>query len=212
MTNCFDMTDSIFGESCAMYLALARLNHSCCPNVQQTHYPDTTEEVLYASRDIKTGDEINDCYIDLRQSKASRQSELWEYYRFRCSCEGCCFPPKLDNSNALSLSMDDNMRMKASQLIDTIISLVEEDEISNAFEVAKQSVSLLEDERFMKWSIRYIAEFCMYVYQIGLNSSINKKKEAQKYLHKAHQLNILLQGTRSPDSRKTSILLEQLLH
>ena len=34
MTNCFDMTDSIYGESCAMYLALARLNHSCCPNVQ----------------------------------------------------------------------------------------------------------------------------------------------------------------------------------
>ena len=34
MTNCFDMTESIYGESCAMYLALARLNHSCCPNVQ----------------------------------------------------------------------------------------------------------------------------------------------------------------------------------
>jgi hypothetical protein len=46
-----------------MYLALARLNHSCTPNVQQTHMPDTTEEALFACRDIKRGEEINDCYI-----------------------------------------------------------------------------------------------------------------------------------------------------
>ena len=93
MTNCFDMTDSIYGESCAMYLALARLNHSCCPNVQQTHYPDTTEEYLFAVRDINIGDEINDCYIELRQSKAERRASLLEFYRFECFCPGCCLPP-----------------------------------------------------------------------------------------------------------------------
>eukprot|EP01033_Poteriospumella_lacustris_P006923 gene6923-4989_t len=85
MTNCFDMTDSIYGTCCAMYLALARLNHSCCPNAQQTHIPTTTEEVLFAARDIAEGEEINDCYIDLRQNRSHRRHELQEYYRFHCT-------------------------------------------------------------------------------------------------------------------------------
>jgi hypothetical protein len=45
MTNCFDMTDSPNGTACAMYLAIARLNHSCYPNAQQTHCPDSGAEV-----------------------------------------------------------------------------------------------------------------------------------------------------------------------
>lgn len=89
MTNCFDMTDSVHGVSCAMYLALARLNHSCVPNVQQTHLPETTEEVVYASRDIAVGEEMNDCYIDLRQARSGRRKELLEYYRFFCTCAAC---------------------------------------------------------------------------------------------------------------------------
>ncbi len=89
MTNCFDMTDSIFGEACAMYLALARLNHSCTPNVQQTHNAETTEEVLYAARDIAKGEELNDCYIDLRQTRAARRAALLEHYRFLCECSAC---------------------------------------------------------------------------------------------------------------------------
>ena len=52
LTNSFDMVDAPYGKSCAMYCAIARLNHSCVPNVQQTHLPETSEEVLYASRAI----------------------------------------------------------------------------------------------------------------------------------------------------------------
>jgi hypothetical protein len=45
MTNCFDMVDSLHGTACAMYCAIARLNHSCYPNAQQTHISETGEEV-----------------------------------------------------------------------------------------------------------------------------------------------------------------------
>ena len=69
--------------------AIARLNHSCCPNAQQTHIPETGEEVLYASRDIEVGEEINDCYIELRKKRSERRRELKEvishddYYTLR---------------------------------------------------------------------------------------------------------------------------------
>jgi hypothetical protein len=89
MTNCFDMTGSAHGDSCAMYCAFARLNHSCTPNTQQSHIPQTGEEVLYASRDILCGEELNDCYIDLRQRTVDRRATLQEIYRFYCECPAC---------------------------------------------------------------------------------------------------------------------------
>lgn len=118
MTNCFDMTDSIYGTCCAMYLALARLNHSCYPNAQQTHIPETTEEVLYAARDIAVGEEINDCYIDLRQSCSQRRQELADYYRFHCQCAACMI------SNEEILRKEDALRIRTNDISDTIVSLI----------------------------------------------------------------------------------------
>ena len=34
ITNSFDMTGNLSGDSCAIYCAIGRLNHSCYPNVQ----------------------------------------------------------------------------------------------------------------------------------------------------------------------------------
>lgn len=139
MTNCFDMTDSIYGTCCAMYLALARLNHSCYPNAQQTHIPSTTEEVLYAARTIEKGEEINDCYIDLRQSRIKRRHELQEYYRFYCTCQACQDPngDNRDDENTAEHTMieespdfltkvltEDQLREKTSEISDTIVSLI----------------------------------------------------------------------------------------
>jgi hypothetical protein len=50
MTNSFEIASSSSSTttgSCGMYLAIARLNHSCRPNAQQTHIPSTKEEVSY---------------------------------------------------------------------------------------------------------------------------------------------------------------------
>jgi hypothetical protein len=46
-------------------------------------------QVLYATRPIKRGEELCDCYIELRQNTAERQRELNAYYRFTCSCSAC---------------------------------------------------------------------------------------------------------------------------
>ena len=180
MTNCFDMTDSKFGESCAMYLALARLNHSCTPNVQQTHYPETTEEVLYASRAIKIGDEINDCYIDLRQKKSDRKEHLLQYYRFVCECPACM----QDDTN------EDALRVKVGNSNEIIISLVENDYHNEALKLSIEMVNILDNEKHVDWSIRYIAEACLNVYQLSM--ALNKFDQAFQYLKKAHFFNVLL--------------------
>jgi hypothetical protein len=216
MTNCFDMTDSIYGTTCAMYLALARLNHSCSPNVQQTHIPDTTEEVLIASRDIAVGEEINDCYIDLRQSRDNRQSSLAEYYRFTCECLSC----NLTSEAALTkVDQQDKIREDAATYEDKIISLIENQQLSEALDYCLSIINRLEDSETMKWSIRYLPEAYHTAYQIysSLAEETMMKKEkskyhklAVKYLKRCYKLNVLLQSQRSPDSKRTGLELKKI--
>lgn len=216
MTNCFDMTDSIYGTTCAMYLALARLNHSCSPNVQQSHLPDTTEEVLYASRDIAIGDEINDCYIDLRQDRASRQKSLQEFYRFTCECGSCLcqvnsndnIPEKDQLLSDQKVQEDDKLRLKAFQFQDKVIQLIEFDRLDEAIKYSHLMVNELESTFALFWSIRYLPE--IYSTLSELYQTIHQSKKAIKYKKRSYQLNYLLQGPKSPDTKHSKEALELL--
>lgn len=201
MTNCFDMTDSIYGTCCAMYLALARLNHSCTPNAQQTHLPDTTEEVLYACRAISRGEEINDCYIDLRQTHAKRQEMLLEHYRFTCNCPGC-------GIEGDARIRDDALRSAAFLLIDELTDIITEDALPNALTKATTFSKTLSTRECLLWSIRYLPELSLCAYEIAL--TLEQRGMAKKYLQKAHALNVLLQGDRAADSQRTAGLLEKI--
>eukprot|EP01038_Epipyxis_sp_PR26KG_P007243 gene7243-9875_t len=205
MTNCFDMTESIYGETCAMYVALARLNHSCTPNAQQTHHPDTSEEVLYAVRDIEIGEEINDCYIDLRAKRDDRRAQLMEYYRFQCNCQGCCFSHFPSTDTEVEIEKDDRIRQKTSDFLDSMIALIENGNEFEALQLSIVFVKELEKPIPIMWSVRYLPEMYMSIYQIAI--SVQENKIANEYLNKAWQLNVLLQGENSPDSKRTNALL-----
>lgn len=221
MTNCFDMTDSIYGTCCAMYLALARLNHSCIPNAQQTHLPETTEEVLYASRYIACGEEINDCYIDLRQPREARQASLLEYYRFHCQCAGCTFShlplttttttkgvEEIGILEAQRVQRDDDLRQSASDLIDELTDIISQDDLPKALTKAQAMAKTLAKADSVFWSIRYLPELYLSIYEIA--HTLDQRGLARKYLEKAYRLNVLLQGERSVDSLRTAGLLERL--
>jgi len=194
MTNSFDMTDHPDGPACAMYCAIARLNHSCQPNVQQSHCPDTQEEVVYATRRIEIGEEINDCYIDLRASVNNRRNLLGQLYRFYCNCPACTN----DNND------DDNLRIRAANYDDLIISTARRDP-QTALDIALESVNLLNSSKCILWSTRYIPGACLSVYQLA--TALNKRSIAHEYIQKAHFLNTLQQGYNTPDSKRTNELL-----
>ena len=189
LTNSFDMTDSPQGPSCAIYAAIARLNHSCCPNAQQTHIPDTREEVLYASRDIQIGEEINDCYIELRKGKHSRNRDLQEYFRFKCSCISCC--------GEESFSTEDDVRRERAMLLeDSMLTLTTSGDTWSAYNVSGELLKLLTNIDCLPWSSRYIpgAFYSAYL----LCKELDKKKEAHQFLQEAQQWYVDLQGPSSP--------------
>lgn len=189
MTNSFDMTHSPLGDGCAMYGAIARLNHSCSPNCQQTHIPETMEEVLIASRNIKIGDEINDCYIDLRMNKVARLKILKELYGFDCTCSAC-----IDDNT----SKDDKYREKALTLDELIISVTEEDgDLYSAYNLSVELISLLQQEAGL-WGIRYLPGAYLSAYQLAV--ALGNNGDASNHIGMAHTYSLLLQGKDSPDT------------
>lgn len=200
MTNSFDMSDHPDGDASAIYCAIGKLNHSCVPNAQQTHIPETSEEVLIASRTVECGEELCDCYIDLRQSRTERRKELRELFRFDCNCSACSI-----NDPAV-VAADDARRKRAKQLDETALEVAAENPYL-ALDIALDSVKLLSQEQCLPWSIRYLAEAHLNVYMIA--SSLGKKTVAFQHLQQAHHYNIRLQGPCTPETKRTAHLLRE---
>ena len=199
MTNCFDMSDNDT-DRCAIYLAIARLNHSCTPNAQFTFIPEKNHEVLIASRNIAKGDEINDCYIDLRQSTSQRQKEVQELYRFTCSCRHCTSPD----------STADHYRQKAAKTDELILLTINEDGPEVAIQYALDAVRLLSIEENLCWSIRYLADAHLTVYQLAMAIDTSEyAKIGMKHLNKAYEFSQMLEGDDAPNSMSIKNYLDE---
>lgn len=201
MTNSFDMTHRPTGPACAIYCAIGRLNHSCCPNTQQTHIPETGEEVLVASRRIEVDEELNDCYIDLRLSREDRRRELQANYGFLCACVAC------SSTDEVVVRSDDAIRTRAMTLEEQILALAEEGQNEDALGAAIELVNLLKSSAAQGWSARYIASAYMYVHHTS--DALGMADASLQALRNAHKWNTLLQGPRTPDSLRTGKLLRE---
>lgn len=150
-----------------MYCAIARLNHSCTPNTIQTHIPQSMEEILVASRTIEIGEELNDSYIDLRESRIERNISLKKWWRFECDCKSCFIPPSnesnYETNNIIIKTMeeDDQLRCKSMKLDHDIITAAEFNQ-QRALSLAIELIDLLENKKCINWSIRYLSGIYMY--------------------------------------------------
>ena len=163
---------------CALYVAIARLNHSCTPNAQQSHIPSTGEEVLYATRTIEEGEEINDCYIDLRQTTAERRAALSEIYRFHCTCKTCA---AADNpASATTAAQDDRYRSKAATFDDLILRTISDSGVDTALYVALDAVRLLSAATCLPWSERYLPDAWVTVHDLYLAVAMQHKSRDRR--------------------------------
>ncbi|KAK1290055.1 hypothetical protein QJS10_CPB18g01428 [Acorus calamus] len=64
-----------------LWLLASLVNHSCTPNARRLHIGD--HMVVFASRDVKAGEEITFAYFDRRA--------LAKAWGFQCGCERCVF-------------------------------------------------------------------------------------------------------------------------
>lgn len=64
---------------------IAKINHSCQPNVRFKFNRNTGSMHLYAIKDIKKGEEIYDSYLENKKIE-SHKEYLKEHYGFICNC------------------------------------------------------------------------------------------------------------------------------
>ena len=83
-------TNSFAADTGAVVVTTAaRMNHSCTPNVYHCWNAGTGQLTVHATRDLRAGEEILTCYVNVCFYQGARQKEL-DRYGFRCDCAVCC--------------------------------------------------------------------------------------------------------------------------
>lgn len=83
-SNAYNTGDNHVG----IFPKIARINHSCQPNVGNFWSVKRNHRVIYTHRDIEVGEEITVSYIPLIKSVKDRQARLYQY-GFVCGCKAC---------------------------------------------------------------------------------------------------------------------------
>lgn len=86
--NSFTICDAEMQEvGVGLYPSVSLLNHSCDPNCCIVF--SGPHLLLHAVRDIKAGEELTICYLDMLMTSEGRRKQLREQYCFECDCFRC---------------------------------------------------------------------------------------------------------------------------
>ena len=86
-TNSFCLGDDPLG---GLFLTISRINHSCRPNVIHFWQPKLKQTLVFATRDIKEGEEIFTTYGPAEcMGTESRREYLNNRFSFQCRCDMC---------------------------------------------------------------------------------------------------------------------------
>lgn len=105
------------GFDSGIYMEIARVNHSCCPNCEIMH--DINCQSLIAAKSVKNDDELSITYVNPYDTFESRFLKLERLYNFRCNCQSCrrC---KVDNAFR---EKSDRHRQRLKLLAEEILQL-----------------------------------------------------------------------------------------
>ena len=88
-TNSFRLEDGKTNDG-ALFLTIARINHSCHPNVNHIWRDDLQQMLVFACRDIEIGDEVFTSYGPGEcMTTKHRREYLNDRFSFECRCTMC---------------------------------------------------------------------------------------------------------------------------
>jgi len=73
----------------ALYVYVARVNHSCAPNLKVTYPGNSARISMVAVSPLGAGEELCMSYIKQDANVQTRRKQLLEWYGFGCSCPRC---------------------------------------------------------------------------------------------------------------------------
>mmetsp|Transcript_60356 Transcript_60356/g.168642 ORF Transcript_60356/g.168642 Transcript_60356/m.168642 type:complete len:413 (+) Transcript_60356:58-1296(+) len=172
--------DGVVCETCS------RFNHSCIPNCEQTWDETTSKECIFASTDIKAGEELCISYVQPFISAKERSSILEESYKFRCACPAC------SSGSAGS----DGRRERLRQLAEDIGDGVDVIDAMAGVGTAKELLALFDEEGLHMQGFR--AQACYHAFKSLLLAG--RADEARKWGEDAAMHCELCRGKSHPET------------
>jgi len=145
-TNGFSRGASASSSTLLVCPVLARLNHSCSPNCQQSWDEESGKEKLYAMTKIQPGQELCITYCDLREPREKRREVLRAKYGFLCSCPAC----SVEND---VVSTSDARRVEVARLQENLPAA----DPAEGVEMAQRVLQLLDEEGISDLTLRGLA-------------------------------------------------------
>lgn len=118
-----------------IFFKACRINHACDSNAQNFWNENLDQLTIHAVRDICKGEEITISYLNSGRNRQTRQEELWEKFRFTCSCRLCSLPP--DQSNDSDSKLD---------RIHEIDGIIEQGGVPGLVSSARRMLSYVEEQ------------------------------------------------------------------
>lgn len=156
----------------AVFLTVARLNHSCIPNAQgnlNTALPGS-QFTIHALREIAEGEEITISYLhDELGIRSARQKRLKDGYGFECACEICSA-----SDSGKRHEQSHQRRLKIQQMLADFSAQRNAAEVtSREFNLTKAVIEAYEEEGLAG---RELAS--LYFAAAGLATELGHSKEA----------------------------------
>jgi len=173
---CVDKAKFGIHES-GLYPKIARINHSCAPNVIWTWKREDAShrvKMVTVCRPIEEGEEIVLSYIQLADfpAREERIHRLKTGWYFNCDCQVCCLEGSGRRQNEI-------IRSRIRDLNDQHSYLVKEGKIEEALERAEEKIQLMEsikNESILTLPFALL-EVCDLATHLGL---VEKAKDARE--------------------------------
>ncbi|KAH8835971.1 hypothetical protein DL96DRAFT_101394 [Flagelloscypha sp. PMI_526] len=167
----------------AVGAGVARLNHSCSPNVSIKFDLPSFALRVYAVRDIRQGDELFMSYLDTLQPAAKRAEKLAPY-GFQCRCLSCTQPTEESDRRRSKICLD----IKRANLFD--LDHLSPNNLDSPiwkekFRFATEQLSYIEKERLESYPVYpHYLMFVSKIWHAKLGESFFQNKMAQGYVRK----------------------------
>ena len=180
-TNCFTLGNDPRSPT-GMLPILSRINHSCCPNTEFHWDSGLSEEHLRATRDIREGEELLDCYLDLnlpgRLTRDQRRNILRGGYGFWCDCQFCDKPQS-------EVAAQDRLRQEAFTLSEECrIHKITNFDQSHLESIRRKAERMLELRKLLNMKLIHQIEAVEVVFHLAmLTENIEKVRTSscQRY-------------------------------
>jgi len=176
-----------------VYLNLGRINHSCAPNCEATWNPKLGELQLFASVDIREGQELYIPYTEVRAPRAERRALLFSRFKFQCECSVC-------NDSSVANERSDKRRAQIQEN-DAEAKKSGSSQPRRTISLLSKQLQLYDAEGLHLPRERKMA--CYNAFQLSLLD--NSPKEAGNWATKAHRYACLCNGA---DHADTQLLLK----